>query len=191
MGPDAEVLSLPQCTGEAGGLIVQAARTKAPSGLSSERAARPGSGNGQLQYRRSENRSLGPRSRSAVRTTRGAVARAPIDEPFLTPACRRAVLGVPIEAQAKQRSGVPARLDEAFHQELLVGCGNRDSRGSKLGREGVGRRKLVARSVDAIIDLRLQCFIATFGLWHHFPVSDWPTNIAPNWPFKVACVSPR
>lgn len=164
---------------------------RAPSELSSERAARPGSGNGQLQYRRSESRSAGPRSRSAVRTTRGAVARAPIDEPFLTPACRRAATGAPIEAQAKQRSGVPARLDEAFRQELLVGCGNRGSRGSKLGREGAGRRKLVARSVDAIIDLRLQCFIATFRLWHHFPVSDWPTNIAPNWPFKVACVSPR
>lgn len=112
---------------------------------------------------------------------------------------RRAVLGAclpardrrPDEAQAKQRSGVPARLDEAFRQELLVGCGNRGSRGSKLGREGAGRRKLVARSVDAIIDPRLQGFIATFGLWHDFPVSDWPTNIALNWHFKVACVSPR
>lgn len=46
---------------------------------------------------------------------------------------RRAVLGACLpardrrldEAQAKQRSGVPARLDEAFRQELLVGCGNR------------------------------------------------------------------
>lgn len=191
MGPDAEVLSLLQCTGEAGGPDSAGCADQAPSEFSSESAARPGSGNGQLQYRRSESRSAGPRSRSAVRTTRGAVARAPIGEPFLTPACRRGVTGAPIEAQAKQRSGVPARLDEAFRQELLVGCGNRDSRGSKRGRDGAGRRKLVARSVDAIIDLRLQCFIAPFGLWQRFPVSDWPTNFTPNWPFKAACVRPR
>lgn len=162
MGPDAEVLSLPQCTGEAGGLIAQAARTRRRQDF--RQSAPPGQGNRPLQYSRSESRSAGPRSRSAVRTIREAVARAPIDEPFLAPACRRAVTGAPIEAQAKQRSGVPARLDEAFRQELLVGCGNRGSRGSKLGREGAGRRKLVARSVDAIIDLRLQRFIAPFGL---------------------------
>lgn len=163
MGPDAEVLSLPQCTGE-GGLLAQAARTRRRQDF--RQSAPPGQAleMGSLQYRRSENRSAGPRSRSAVLTTRRAVARAPIDEPFLTPACRRAVTGAPIEAQAKQRSGVPARLDEAFRQELLVGCGNRGSRGSKLGRESGGRRKLVARFVDAIIDLRLQCFIATLGL---------------------------
>lgn len=115
----------------------------------------------------------------------------PIDEPFLAPACRPPVTGAPIESQAQQRPGVLPRLDETYRHELLVACRDRGSRGSKLGREGAGRRKLVARSVDAITDLRLQCFITTFGLWHHFPVSDWPTNIAPNWPFKVACVSPR
>lgn len=189
MGPDAEVLSLPQCTGEAGGLIAQAARTRRPQDF--RQSAPPGQALEIGSCNIAAAKSAGLRSRSAVRTTRGAVARAPIDEPFLTPACRWTVTGAPIEPQAKQRSGVPARLDEAFRQELLVGCGNRGSRGSKLGREGAGRRKLVARSVDAIIDPRLQCFIATFGLWHHFPVSDWPTNIALNWPFKVACVSPR
>lgn len=64
---------------------------------------------------------------------------------------RRAVLGAclpparerhPDEAQAQQRPGVPPRLDQSFRHELLVGCRNRSS-----------------RSVDAVLDLRLQCFI--------------------------------
>lgn len=191
MGPDAEVLSLPQCTREAGGLIAQAARTRRRQNF--RQSAPPGQaldvGSCNIAAAKVDLQGLGGDRRSGQLAEPSPER--PIDEPFLTPACRRAVAGAPIEAQAKQRSGVPARLDEAFRQELLVGCGNRGSRGSKLGSEGAGRRKLVARSVDAIIDLRLQCFIATFGLWHHFPVSDWPTNIALNWPFKVACVSPR
>lgn len=183
-GPDAEVLSFPQCTGEAGCTDQTSSdfRQSVPPGQARE------IGHCNIAPAKVDLQGLGRDRRPGPE---GPVDRMPIDEPFLAPACRPPVTGAPIEAQAKQRSGVPARFDEAFRQELLVGCGNRDWRGSKLGREGAGRRKLVARSVDAIIDLRLQCFITTFGLWHHFPVSDWPTNIAPNWAFKVACVSPR
>lgn len=190
MGPDAEVLSLPQCTGEAGGLIAQAARTRRRQDF--RQSAPPG-----------QALEIGSCNIAAAKVDlQGSVVIGGPDNlrSRRPSADRRAVLDAclpqrrdrrPDRSAGETKVRRPARLDEAFRQELLVGCGNRGSRSAKLGREGAGRRKLVARFVDAIIDLRLQCFIATFGLWHHFPVSDWPTNIALNWPFKVACVSPR